>query len=106
MAANQGDLKGCSFEVYGRVQGIELIKVLNYHQVFVLESMRLISLKQMVLLAGLRILKMELLRVNAKAQVKHWLCNVGSPNSHIDKCQFKNERKISQLHFKGFNIRH
>ena len=38
--------------------------------------------------------------------MKRWLCNVGSPSSRIDKCDITNERDITQLEFKKFDIKH
>ncbi|KAH8852120.1 Acylphosphatase-2 [Schistosoma japonicum] len=100
MAANQGDLKGCSFEVYGRVQGVCFRKYAS-HFAKANGIVGWIKNTENGTVTG----ECEGSSVGVDA-FKHWLCNVGSPNSHIDKCQFKNERKISQLHFKGFNIRH
>lgn len=38
--------------------------------------------------------------------MKRWLQNVGSPKSRIDKCEFRNERTISALHYDDFVLEH
>ncbi|RLU20381.1 hypothetical protein DMN91_006989 [Ooceraea biroi] len=43
-----------------------------------------------------------------KAQVeemKQWLRHTGSPQSRIDKAEFRNEKEITQLSFSNFQIR-
>ncbi|ESP01602.1 hypothetical protein LOTGIDRAFT_139442 [Lottia gigantea] len=37
--------------------------------------------------------------------MKHWLQNVGSPFSTIEKCEFKNERNISSVEFQRFFVK-
>ncbi|RWS13020.1 Acylphosphatase-1-like protein, partial [Dinothrombium tinctorium] len=38
-------------------------------------------------------------------EMKHWLSEIGSPHSRIEKCVFKNEKEISKLEFGDFSIR-
>uniref|UniRef100_A0A3Q2ZZ13 acylphosphatase n=1 Tax=Kryptolebias marmoratus TaxID=37003 RepID=A0A3Q2ZZ13_KRYMA len=42
-------------------------------------------------------------RVN---DMKHWLKNVGSPSSRIDRAVFSNERDISKLEILNFSTRY
>ncbi|XP_065291861.1 acylphosphatase-2-like [Dermacentor albipictus] len=37
--------------------------------------------------------------------MKHWLSNVGSPNSVISSCKFTNEKTIDDLEFEEFSIK-
>uniref|UniRef100_T1IQP0 Acylphosphatase n=1 Tax=Strigamia maritima TaxID=126957 RepID=T1IQP0_STRMM len=39
------------------------------------------------------------------SEMKHWLQNVGSPQSRIDKCEFKNEKQVSKTNFSKFLIK-
>ncbi|KAK4472172.1 hypothetical protein MN116_000470, partial [Schistosoma mekongi] len=100
MAANQDALKCCSFEVYGKVQGV-------FFRKYAADFAKVNGLVGWIMNTenGTVTGEFEGPSVGVDA-FKHWLCNIGSPKSRIDKCQFKNERKISQLHFKGFDIRH
>ncbi|XP_011874450.1 PREDICTED: acylphosphatase-1-like isoform X5 [Vollenhovia emeryi] len=38
-------------------------------------------------------------------EMKEWLRRTGSPQSRIDKAEFRNEKEISQLSFSNFEIR-
>ncbi|KAM9461582.1 acylphosphatase-2 [Clarias gariepinus] len=40
------------------------------------------------------------------SQMKHWLRNIGSPSSRIDRAEFTNERDISKLEMSGFGTRY
>ncbi|XP_060796835.1 acylphosphatase-2 [Neoarius graeffei] len=40
------------------------------------------------------------------SEMKHWLRNVGSPSSRIDRAEFTNERDISKLEVRGFGTRY
>lgn len=37
--------------------------------------------------------------------VKHWLSQVGSRHSRIERCQFKNEKTIERTEYSEFTIR-
>uniref|UniRef100_A0A0C9SBP7 Acylphosphatase n=1 Tax=Amblyomma americanum TaxID=6943 RepID=A0A0C9SBP7_AMBAM len=37
--------------------------------------------------------------------MKHWLREVGSPQSDIEKCTFTNEKDIDQAEFEDFSIK-
>ncbi|XP_049518516.1 acylphosphatase-2-like isoform X2 [Dermacentor silvarum] len=37
--------------------------------------------------------------------MKHWLSNVGSPQSVINSCKFTNEKTIDNLEFEQFSIK-
>lgn len=39
------------------------------------------------------------------AELKHWLSNVGSPNSSITKAEFSNERSVDACRYKSFEVR-
>ncbi|CAG2115995.1 unnamed protein product [Medioppia subpectinata] len=39
-------------------------------------------------------------------QMKDWLQNTGSPYSRIERCEFTNERIISELEYNKFEVRH
>ncbi|XP_011256643.2 acylphosphatase-1 [Camponotus floridanus] len=39
-------------------------------------------------------------------EMKQWLRRTGSPQSRIDKAEFRNEKEISQPSFSNFEIRH
>ncbi|XP_058256467.1 acylphosphatase-2 [Hemibagrus wyckioides] len=39
-------------------------------------------------------------------EMKHWLRNIGSPSSRIDRAEFTNERDISKLEIRGFGTRY
>ncbi|KAK7794922.1 hypothetical protein R5R35_005894 [Gryllus longicercus] len=39
-------------------------------------------------------------------EMKHWLANVGSKMSRIDKAEFRNEKSISTFTFPNFSVRH
>lgn len=41
----------------------------------------------------------------ALAEMKEWLCTEGSPHSHIERCEFKQERDLDQLQFETFERR-
>ncbi|CAC5391603.1 acyP [Mytilus coruscus] len=38
--------------------------------------------------------------------MKEWLSKIGSKNSRIDKCDFKNEKSIQTFEYKSFKISH
>ncbi|XP_052058398.1 acylphosphatase-2-like [Mytilus californianus] len=38
--------------------------------------------------------------------MKEWLSKIGSKNSRIDKCDFKNEKSIQKFEYKSFKISH
>ncbi|XP_032688135.1 acylphosphatase-1-like [Odontomachus brunneus] len=38
-------------------------------------------------------------------EMKHWLRHTGSPQSRIDKAEFRNEKEISELSLSKFEIR-
>uniref|UniRef100_G3MR87 Acylphosphatase n=2 Tax=Amblyomma TaxID=6942 RepID=G3MR87_AMBMU len=37
--------------------------------------------------------------------MKHWLSNVGSPSSAIEKCTFTDEKNIDEAEFENFSIK-
>ncbi|XP_034042001.1 acylphosphatase-2-like [Thalassophryne amazonica] len=39
-------------------------------------------------------------------EMKHWLKNVGSPSSRINRAVFSNEKDISKLEIHGFSTRY
>ncbi|KAM9857294.1 acylphosphatase-2-like [Aulostomus maculatus] len=39
-------------------------------------------------------------------EMKHWLENVGSPSSRIDRAVFSNQRDIPKLEVRGFSTRY
>jgi hypothetical protein len=39
------------------------------------------------------------------AATQEWLCTEGSPHSHIERCEFKQERDLDQLQFDTFERR-
>lgn len=38
--------------------------------------------------------------------MKHWLENIGSPHSTVEKAVFSNERQIDSYEYKDFSVRH
>ncbi|CAH8463468.1 Acylphosphatase-2 [Schistosoma haematobium] len=99
MAGKQDDLSGCTFEVHGKVQGV-------FFRKYAAEFAKVNGLVGWIMNteSGTVVGEFEGPSVSVDA-FKHWLRNIGSPKSQIDRCQFKNERRISQLHFENFNIR-
>jgi len=39
-------------------------------------------------------------------EMKHWLRNVGSPQSKIERAEFSNYRHMEEAEFKSFSVRH
>ncbi|CAG5132514.1 unnamed protein product, partial [Candidula unifasciata] len=39
------------------------------------------------------------------AIMKKWLQETGSPKSHIEKCVFKDEKRVGEKSFPGFSVR-
>jgi acylphosphatase len=42
--------------------------------------------------------------VESIKKIKHWLTNVGSPRSQIERCEFSAERSIDKTEFEAFTI--
>ncbi|XP_037068476.1 acylphosphatase-1-like [Pollicipes pollicipes] len=40
------------------------------------------------------------------AEMKRWLREVGSPQSKIERAEFRNEREVAELDYQGFTVKH
>ncbi|XP_043276684.1 acylphosphatase-1-like [Venturia canescens] len=93
------NLVGLDFEVFGRVQGV-------FFRKYTQQRGKELGLKGwcMNTKGGSVVGRIE----GEKSKVddmKHWLQKIGSPQSLIDKAEFRNERDISELTFADFSIK-
>ncbi|KAG7199326.1 hypothetical protein KM043_018175 [Ampulex compressa] len=92
-------LIGVDFEVFGRVQGV-------FFRKFTQKRAEELGLKGWCMnterdtVVG----RMEGEK-NKVEEMKHWLRHTGSPQSAIDKAEFRNENEIDQTSFSNFVIK-
>ncbi|CAG0883740.1 unnamed protein product [Cyprideis torosa] len=92
-------LRRSTFEVYGRVQGV-------YFRKHTVEKAESLGLRGYVLNTKRGTVYGEMEGENkAVDQMKRWLRNEGSPKSHIEKAEFKDEKSIDKFSFDGFEQR-
>mmetsp|Transcript_48073 Transcript_48073/g.55571 ORF Transcript_48073/g.55571 Transcript_48073/m.55571 type:complete len:177 (-) Transcript_48073:35-565(-) len=95
----RGDIVSIDYEVFGKVQGV-------YFRKYTEEKAGELGLKGWVMNTRLGTVKgviqgpLDLIN-----QMKVWLCEEGSPSSHIEGCEFSNERTISKYEFSNFSRR-
>ncbi|XP_059161047.1 acylphosphatase-2-like isoform X2 [Physella acuta] len=93
-------LKSVSFEVFGKVQGVFFRK----HTQSEAKKLGLTGWVQNTQ-GGTVIGCIEGPEDKIKI-MKIWLEKTGSPESHIDKCVFSNEKIVDKPSFSSFDIRH
>ncbi|CAG0893082.1 unnamed protein product [Cyprideis torosa] len=93
------ELKKCTYEVYGRVQGV-------FFRVYTVEKAQQLGLKGYVLNTQRGTVYGEMEgKADAIEKMKNWLQAEGSPMSHIEKAVFSNEGPIDKFSFKSFDKR-
>ncbi|KAG6796845.1 acylphosphatase-1-like [Apis cerana] len=92
-------LIGVDFEVFGRVQGVFFRKYTQKHG-------NELGLKGWCMNTdkGTVIGRLEGEK-NKIEEMKNWLRYTGSPQSAIDKAEFRNEKEISKISFNNFEIK-
>lgn len=86
-------------QVYGRVQGV-------FFRKYTKDRARALGLAGWVRNTEAGTVSGQLQGdAKAVAAMKQWLCKTGSPQSHIEKCDFKNEISIDKKTFSGFEQR-
>ncbi|XP_059161046.1 acylphosphatase-2-like isoform X1 [Physella acuta] len=93
-------LKSVSFEVFGKVQGVFFRK----HTQSEAKKLGLTGWVQNTQ-GGTVIGCIEGPEDKIKI-MKKWLQETGSPKSRIEKCVFKDEKKVDSKHFHGFTVNH
>ncbi|XP_054712876.1 acylphosphatase-2-like isoform X2 [Uloborus diversus] len=92
-------LQSLDFEVFGRVQGV-------FFRKFTREKGKELGLKGWVMNTSQGTVLGTMQGKEEKIEdMKHWLQNIGSPMSKIEKCDFKNLRHISKEEFEDFHIK-
>ncbi|XP_017891909.1 acylphosphatase-1-like [Ceratina calcarata] len=92
-------LIGVDFEVYGRVQGV-------FFRKYTQKRGKELGLKGWCMNTDDGTVVGHLEGEKDKVEeMKKWLRYTGSPQSAIDKAEFRNEKEISQPSFHGFEIR-
>ncbi|XP_076662557.1 acylphosphatase-2 isoform X2 [Halictus rubicundus] len=90
---------GVDFEVFGRVQGIEV-------RSFTQKRGKELGLKGWCMNTSQGTVVGRLEGEKEKIdEMKHWLRYTGSPQSAIDKVEFRNEQEITKSTFSNFEIR-
>ncbi|XP_012148974.2 acylphosphatase-1 [Megachile rotundata] len=90
---------GVDFEVYGRVQGV-------FFRKYTQKRGEELGLKGWCMNTNNGTVVGRIEGEKAKVeQMKHWLQYTGSPQSAIDKAEFRNEKEITELSFPNFSIK-
>ncbi|XP_076247629.1 acylphosphatase-1 [Calliopsis andreniformis] len=92
-------LVGVDFEVYGRVQGV-------FFRKYTQKRGKELGLKGWCMNTdnGTVVGRIEGDKQKVE-EMKNWLRYTGSPQSAIDKAEFRNEKELSQSTFTDFNIK-
>ena len=92
-------LVGVDFEIHGTVQGV-------FFRKYTQKRGKELSLKGWCMNTddGTVVGRLEGDKDKVE-EMKHWLRNTGSPQSAIDKAEFRNEREISTTTFSNFDIK-
>lgn len=92
-------LVGVDFEVYGRVQGVFFRKHTQ-------KRGKELGLRGWCMNTDNNTVVGRMEGEKDKVEkMKHWLRYTGSPQSAIDKADFRNEEEISRITFSDFNIK-
>ncbi|XP_033331489.1 acylphosphatase-1 [Megalopta genalis] len=92
-------LVGVDFEVFGRVQGV-------FFRKYTQQRGKELGLRGWCMNTSQGTVVGRLEGEKAKIdEMKHWLRSTGSPQSAIDKAEFRNEREIDKLSFENFGIK-
>ncbi|KAJ4433898.1 hypothetical protein ANN_16211 [Periplaneta americana] len=100
MSTTKTTLISEEFEVYGKVQGV-------FFRKFTVQQGQKLGLRGWCMntnrgtVSG--VLEGDAEMVEA---MKQWLQNVGSPQSKIERAEFRNQRVINAFTFKDFSVRH
>ncbi|XP_015114109.1 acylphosphatase-2 [Diachasma alloeum] len=96
---NMAKLVGVDFEVFGRVQGV-------FFRKYTQKKAEELSLKGWCMNTDQSTVTGRVEGEKSKVEMmKDWLRKTGSPQSAIDKAEFKNEQEITEISFPNFSIR-
>ncbi|KAK0159553.1 hypothetical protein PV327_010650 [Microctonus hyperodae] len=92
-------LIGMDFEIFGKVQGVFFRKYTQKRAGELSIRGWCMNTKMGTVIGRIEGEQMKI------EEMKYWLQNTGSHGSKIDKAEFKDEKKISQINFSNFSIR-
>uniref|UniRef100_A0A0C9R1Q2 acylphosphatase n=1 Tax=Fopius arisanus TaxID=64838 RepID=A0A0C9R1Q2_9HYME len=96
---NMSKLVAIDFEVFGRVQGV-------FFRKYTQKKAEELSLKGWCMNTNQNTVTGRIEGEKSKIEMmKKWLRETGSPQSAIDKAEFKNEQEITEISFPNFSIR-